>query len=101
MANQHRLAQAIFSAIDDFNLQRGGEEVLEKSLDTPLFGKSSKLDSIGLVTLLVAVEERLEEEFGLALTIADEKAMSQKHSPFKTVATLAHYISLLMQEQSN
>ena len=101
MSNHERITQLIFSGLDEINFQLEPDKVLEKSLDTVLFGKSAKLDSMALVTLIVAVEEKVEEEFGVLLTIADERALSQKNSPFRTVTIFADYISLLLKEHSN
>lgn len=67
---------------------------------TCLIGREAVLDSLGLVTLLVDLEQRLEEEHGLSLTLADERAMSQNNSPFRTIRSLADYISLLIGERS-
>ncbi len=49
--------------------------------DTQLFGRGSKLDSLGLVNLIVLVEEKTADTFGKSVTIADERAMSQKEQP--------------------
>jgi len=59
--------------------------------DTVLFGKSGVLDSMGLVTLIVAVEQAIEDKYDKAAGLADEKAMSQARSPYRSVATLAEY----------
>lgn len=59
--------------------------------DTALFGESGLLDSVGLVSLLLAVEEEISGRFGVAIALADEKALSQKNSPFRTIGTLADY----------
>lgn len=67
--------------------------------ETYLVGRRAALDSLGLVTLIVELEQRIEEEFDAALTLASERAMSQKNSPFLTVATLADYICTLLDEQ--
>lgn len=101
LQKNERIIQAIFSAINEINQELPKEQQLNKSVDTILFGKSGKLDSFGLVNLIVLTEQRIEEEFGITITIADEKAMSQKKSPFKTVRTLANYISLLLKENTN
>ena len=98
MINNEKVIQAIFDAIDEINEQYPEEQRLTKSADTVLFGESGKLDSLGLVNLVVATEQRLEEIFDVSLTLADEKAMSQKNSPFRTVGTLAEYISNLLKE---
>ncbi len=70
---------------------------LGQGADAPLFGRDGVLDSIALVTLIVAVEQAIEDEFDTALTIADEKAMSQKLSPFRTVGALSEYVQKLIK----
>jgi hypothetical protein len=71
-------------------------ETIDES--TRLIGKESVLSSINLVSMLVDVEQRLEEDFGITLTIADERAMSQEKSPFLTVESLSSYLSMLIKE---
>lgn len=58
---------------------------------TVLFGKDGALDSMGLVTLIVAVEQAIEDRFDAGVGLADEKAMSQANSPYHSVGTLADY----------
>lgn len=60
--------------------------------NTTLFGPGGLLDSMGLVTLIVEVEQALADRFALTMTLADDRAMSQRSSPFRTVGTLAEYI---------
>ena len=74
------------------------EPVSDMNKDTALFGKSGLLDSMGLVSMIVAVEQDIEDEFDTSVTIADAKAMSQKHSPFATVGSLAAYVEGLIEE---
>ena len=95
---QETIIRVIFDAIDETNEQLPIDQKVVKSTDTVLFGKSSELDSLGLVNLIISAEQKLEEEFGVNLTLADERAMSQKNSPFRTVISLAEYISLLLKE---
>ncbi len=64
--------------------------------DTALFGPDGVLDSIGLVTLIVAVEQAVEDRYGAVVALADEKAFSQKNSPFRTAASLAEYAARLV-----
>ena len=66
--------------------------------DTNLYGNNGILDSMGLVTMIVSVEQDVEDEFNVQLTIANAKAMSQKNSPFKTVGSLATYVESLIKE---
>lgn len=60
--------------------------------DVRLLGRGAALDSLGLVALVVEVEQRLEERYGVVVTLADERAMSQRHSPFRTVGTLTDHV---------
>jgi acyl carrier protein len=62
---------------------------------TELLGK---LDSLGLVTLVVDLEERLQDELDLRVALATERALSQRQSPFRTVGTLADYVLELAGE---
>jgi len=67
--------------------------------DTPLFGKEGLLDSMALVTLVVAVEQAIEDKYGVNVSLADAKAMSQKNSPYRTVGFLAEYAQRLIEEE--
>ena len=61
--------------------------------DSPIFGTKGNLDSLGLVSLLVNLEQNIEDKYGIPITIADEKAMSLKNSPFRTINTLSEYLN--------
>lgn len=68
------------------------------SEDTRLIGREAVLDSMGLVNLIIEVEQRLEDEHDVTVVLADERAMSQKNSPFRSVQTLADYICQVAAE---
>lgn len=61
--------------------------------ETPLLGDGAPIDSLGLVSVIVQVEERLASSSGVAVSLVDERAMSQRNSPFRTVSALASYAS--------
>jgi len=65
---------------------------LREPANAALYGRGGSLDSLGLVSLLASIELALEEECGMQITLADERAFSQARSPFRTVAGLAEYI---------
>ena len=48
------------------------------------------LDSMGLVTLVVGVEQAIEDELGVSVSLADARALSQRNSPYRTVGSLAN-----------
>ena len=85
----------IFNAIENYNEQVEEENILPLSSDLELFSKNGRLDSLGLVNLIICIEEKFEEHTGSSVVIADEKAMSQSNSPFRSVSTLAEYMASL------
>ena len=98
MPDADAVYRAIYAAIDDTNASLPPEGQLGKTPETMLFGDGSSLSSLALVNLIVAVEEGVEQEFGVAITIADERAMSSRQSPFRTVRSLAEYTMTLVGE---
>jgi D-alanine--poly(phosphoribitol) ligase subunit 2 len=71
---------------------------IELGFAAPLFGADGVLDSLALVTLVLALEDSIEERTGIAVSLADERAVSQTASPFRTVGTLTAYVETLMRE---
>ncbi len=88
----------VLEAMQELNFQQEADKQLEIALETPLFGRHSKLDSLGLVNLIVMVEEKIADQLNVPITLADERAMSQKNSPFRTAQTLSDYAFSLAQE---
>ncbi len=65
-----------------------------------LYGKNGVLDSLGLVRVIAELEEEIYTKTLKNITLADEKSMSQKSSPFLSVASLSDYIEMLLQEEN-
>lgn len=83
-------------------VQEQGLELAEAlSRDTRLFGQNGLLDSLALVSLVIAVEQGIEEKYGVRVELADDKALSQKHSPYRSIATLSDYALTQLQALQN
>ena len=95
VVDKNEAIEIIFNAIKDYNDEVEEKNILPLSLDLELFGKDGRLDSLGLVNLIMCIEEKFEEHTGSSIVIADEKAMSQSNSPFRSVNTLAEYMASL------
>ncbi len=100
MADLDAIKAVVYAAIDELNEQQPADKQVEKSLEAPLFGKGAKLDSLALVNLIVEVEGGIADELDAMITLVDEKAMSQKQSPFRTVGALSDYIAVLIDEEA-
>jgi len=66
---------------------------------TPLIGYQSVVDSLGLVTLVTEIEQKLDEQYDACIILADDQAMSQKNSPFQTIQSLTDHIASLIQQE--
>lgn len=91
------LAEILYPAVDQAQGVIESADRLEKKPESPLFGEGG-LDSLGLVRFIVMVEENIEDKTGQQITLASEKAMSRKKSPFRTLQTLAEYIDECLTE---
>ncbi|MDA3779570.1 MAG: hypothetical protein PF487_05000 [Bacteroidales bacterium] len=72
--------------------------LLEVDNNTVLFGQDGCLDSLTLVALISEIEANIFETYKKEIVIADERAMSQQFSPFRTVETLSNYVKQLIEE---
>jgi acyl carrier protein len=98
MGMNERILESLYAAIDDVNRERPSDRLLAKAPDTALYGSSSDLDSLGLVNFIVAAEQRIDEGFGRSLVLADDRALAQDPSPFRSVGALADYVEVLLRE---
>jgi acyl carrier protein len=71
---------------------------LELGDEAPLYGGEGVLDSLALVQLVLAVEDAIEERFGVNVSLADKRAVSQTSSPFRTIGTLTAYVEVRLLE---
>ena len=93
------ITNLVFDAIEEFNDLNTEDINLLKDLDCKLFGEEGQLDSLGLVNFIITVEQIIEDELEVNITIADDKAMSQKHSPFRSVDSLVNYLVLILNKK--
>jgi acyl carrier protein len=99
MNTNDRIEDVVLEAIRNANMGRTPDKQLQATPDAPLFGPGSPLDSLGLVALLIDIEEAFADR-GAAVSLSDERAMSQTHSPFRTVSTLVSYIQSILVVQA-
>lgn len=85
------LTQLIIDAVRSTAEEQGLEVPATLNAEARLFGEGGLLDSLALVSLVVAVEQAIAETFGKTVELADDKALSQKNSPYRSIATLAAY----------
>ena len=91
--------ELIQAAIQRINLGRNSEAQISSDPQAPLFGNGSPLDSLGLVSLLIEIEEAFQDQ-GHEISLSDARAMSQANSPFRSISALVEYISTAASTKS-
>ena len=99
MAMNEKIAQILFNVIDELNQLQPREEHLTKDLQAPLAGDFGRLDSAGLINLIVLTEQKTAQELGRPILLTDDRTMSQINVVFRTLGSLADYIHLLLDEK--
>jgi len=82
----------VLEALRNANLSRPADDQLRVAEDAVIFGPGSPLDSMGLVGLLIDIEEALQGR-GVRVSLSDDRAMSQARSPFRNVPRLVEFIA--------
>lgn len=93
-----KIQQIIFDALDVANQTLNQGDQIFISADTKLYGQDGQLESMGLVALLIDIEEALLDE-DVVVSLSDERAMSMTNSPFRDVPALVGYIEQLIKEK--
>jgi acyl carrier protein len=101
MNNSENIIAAIYRAVDWINGELPTDRQFIKAPETRLLGSESVLDSMHLVSLIATIEREVEETFGVALTLAYERALSMSASPFRSIQSLADYIGTLIIDARN
>lgn len=87
-----RLLGILDSAVDETNRRRVEKIDRTNLADLRLYGSSGVFDSMQLVNFLSLVEEKLEDELGLAVSLTSDRAVSRRISPFSSVRHLIDFI---------
>lgn len=95
---QEKIQNIIIQVLKNLADELENPQLQNPDLQTKIYGSEGNLDSLALVSFITDVEEMVDNEFNTNITLADEKAMSSRNSPFKDVSTLTQYIYNLIEE---
>jgi len=98
VVERSQVIDIIYAAVKEVMDQAGLPPPTTLTEDTVIVGKDALLDSLAVVSLIVEVEQALEQQHDVAVTLASDKAMSQKNSPFRTVGVLADHTLETLKE---
>jgi len=82
----------IFSSVKDLNKQQPPEFKLKTKKNELLISDKSSLDSLGLVTLLIIIEDKIKKDLNKKIVLVNVKLISVENTPFKTIDSLARWL---------
>lgn len=94
-----QIEQIIIEAVKELNEEMGSENFHNITGDTLLYGADGNVDSIALVSLITDIESKISDLLGKNISLADERAMSQRNSPFKSIQSLTEFIDTLLKDE--
>ena len=77
---------------------RGAPETVDEN--TCLFGAQGFLDSLRLISVVLDTEQQVNDSYNLAISLADNPAVSRERSPYRSIGSLADYVLALAAEQT-
>ena len=96
MENSERTRQIVFRVIDEMNREFPEAQGPAKSPSAVLYGSGGWLDSLGLVDLVMRIQEAVLDEYDLAVAVANEDVLTSEQSPFRTVEALVQHLDGLV-----
>jgi len=94
----NKIEEVILNSLIELNEELENNPLGSPSKETQLYGGGGALDSMALVSFITDLEEIISEKFDKDIILADERAMSQRTSPFRSVESLTRYIKKLLEE---
>jgi len=86
-----KIFSIIKEAITELNEELDYDTLKDVSEETQIFGGDDGIDSLSLVTLVTEVESSIFDELEQSISLADEKAMSMRNSPYRNVGALLEF----------
>lgn len=96
-----RILDAVLDAVDEVNEQLPRERRVPRTADAVLTGTNGHLDSLGLVNLIVAAEQKVCDALGVPLVLTDDASLFEPDGPTATVDRLTDHIAALVARASH
>jgi hypothetical protein len=92
-----RVVALVLRAVAEVNEMLPDGSRLREDTSSPLVQPHGPLDSLGVINLLVAVENQVEAEFGRRPNLTEMEANPEDSSPLSTIGTLAKFVARFLR----
>lgn len=93
MMTAEAVLSIVYDCLAELNRQLPADQQLAAAPDTVLVGEGGNLDSLGLITFLVSLEDAVQSRLGLAPALVDEERMADPSGPYRTLGSLAAWMA--------
>jgi hypothetical protein len=83
---------AIYDALDEVNEQLPASRRVPRDPAVKLTGDGGVLDSLALVNLIVAAEQKIADRTGRAVILTDDAALFEPEGPISTVQRFVDHV---------
>jgi acyl carrier protein len=90
---KEKIFELVKTSLEELNEELDYGSLRNVTWETSIAGGESSIDSLSLVTLVVGLETKIEKTFNKKILLADEKAMSTRNSPFRSMGSLVDFIA--------
>ncbi len=90
--NSQQALDIVFDAIDVVNRQRADDNQISKRSDVILIGDGGALDSLGFVTLILAIERRVADVVGVEIELLDGEGYGVESFDSRTASSFCDLI---------
>ena len=81
------LLESLLSVLDDFDGKEPNKEIDDE------FNILQNLESISIVDMILDIEEKIEKEYGVYITLADDKLFHYQDSPMNSWSLWIKYVN--------
>jgi acyl carrier protein len=76
------------------SLEQNGESLDQAELGakTQIFGEDSVIDSLDLIGIIIALEEKVKKLSGKDITVINEESIVSGETPFESIESLANLV---------
>lgn len=96
--NKEKILEIVIENIENLIETFPEEDRFEISENTILFGSTSHIDSLSLVSIIVDLEAYFSDVYELEISLTNDRAMTRYINPFVSVKTLVDYIYEIINE---
>lgn len=96
MPSINAVSAAVKAAITEINETLPRDRKISTVDDAPLYGPSGVVDSLTLTLLIVAIEQKIEQNLHCTISLVDLSMVADGNHAFRTTAALAEHITSLI-----